>query len=153
MTKEELSDLVERVNLLWRSDMTMADKKALKGVWWEYLHDLEAGRCKTIIDQYNLRGDWAPKPGDVRRLYLLKSVPTHMDCWAEMRERYTTINSGGFWEDSGEVHELTQSIIRRLGEEGAKMHTNGDRSEFKAVYEQELGTWIERVCQLKPLPK
>ena len=143
MQKDQLSELVDRVNILWRSDATLADRKEMKRVWWSFLHDLDFGKCHELIDTMNMSGDWAPRPGEIRKRILLKDIPTWIECWNEMRQRYQAIQSGSWYDERIEVSELTLAIIEKLGEEGARMHTNGDRSEFKSIYDSVVSSWLE----------
>lgn len=149
MNKQELVEVVDHANTSWGQYPFKEDLQKQRKAWWRYLHDLDYGAVMATIDSYAVAGtQFLPRPGEIRQRTMVGRIPTALEAWAELQSAREAVYGGRL---ATPLSPMTQTVVKRLGEQAKGMHTNGDRDKFEQTYTSVVQEWLETECALTPI--
>lgn len=142
MTRQELTELVDRIHATWNQPIPKTDQKTIYNAWWILLQNLEAPDVHNTITRLAVTETFMPKPGHVLRS-TVKEVegwcpPSPGEAWVQLRQMAEAAHTGTY-DGSFRVDPLVKETVDQLGHVAAyNLHTNGDRELFLSTYQANL---------------
>jgi hypothetical protein len=143
MTRQELTEIVDRVHATWNHPIPKGtDQKTVYNAWWQLLQTLNADAVHTTITLLAIHETYMPKPGQILRNTVLRETgfnpPTPPEAWNQLRKAAEASHTGTH-NQHHEIHPLVKQTITQLGGTSAyNLHTNGDRETFTTTYQTNL---------------
>lgn len=142
MTRQELTELVDRIHATWNHPIPKTDQKTIYNAWWQLLQHLQAPDVHNTITRLAATDTFMPKPGHVLRSTALHITgwdpPTPGEAWQQLRRMAEAAHTGTY-DGTFHAHPLVKQVVTQLGNVAAyNLHTNGDRELFITTYQTNL---------------
>lgn len=142
MTRQELTELVDRIHATWNQPIPKTDQKTIYNAWWQLLQHLEAPDVHNTITRLAVTETFMPKPGHVLRSTVLSvegwDAPSPGEAWVQLRRMAEAAHTGTY-DGATQIHPLVKEVVNQLGNVSAyNLHTNGDRELFITTYQTNL---------------
>lgn len=137
MTKEELVETVNLVHAMWNRDVGNDGNRAtlLYRAWGRVLKDCPQDEILRAADRLNVREEYLPTPGALKREYLGSlpdAAPSAAQAWNQYVALRDAVNAGTHDPTVADIHPQLRKTITAVG---YTLSTNDDRRHFTATYQ------------------